>query len=181
MYRTTGAAISKIKFAESGNVKTGFGSAVPLEQFEVNKSGAASVGGTIISKNSAASQAGNKARIGFNISSNFGDPFYSALIEAEEEAISNDTSLKFFTYDGNCSNIGCEKLRITSDGNIGIGTSTPAGKLHVTSGANATTTVEFGSQITTSKTCFNVRDALGAATSFYFVGTAMVVEANRCR
>jgi hypothetical protein len=45
---------------------------------------------------------------------------------------------------------------------------------------NATTTVDFGALDTTSKTCFNVRNTVGAATSFYFVGTTMVVEANRC-
>lgn len=76
---------------------------------------------------------------------------------------------------------GTRAISITNTGSIGIGTSSPASLLHVSAGTNATTTVEFGAQDVTSKTCFNVRDALGAATSFYFVGTAMVVEANRCR
>lgn len=70
---------------------------------------------------------------------------------------------------------------IDSNGNVGIGTSSPASLLHVSAGASATTTVEFGAQAVTSKTCFNVRDALGAATSFYFVGTTMVIEPNRCK
>ncbi|MDD4901505.1 MAG: hypothetical protein PHS62_05430 [Patescibacteria group bacterium] len=70
---------------------------------------------------------------------------------------------------------------MAANGYVGIGTSSPASLLHVSAGTSATTTVEFGAQSVTSKTCFNVRDALGAATSFYFVGTTMVVEANRCR
>lgn len=74
-----------------------------------------------------------------------------------------------------------EAMYINTTGNVGIGTTSPASLLHVSAGATATTTVEFGGQSIQAKTCFNVRDALGAATSFYFVGTAMVVEANRCR
>lgn len=72
------------------------------------------------------------------------------------------------------------------DGKVGIGTTTPAFLLHVANvplgnGTAATTTVEFGSATTTSRTCFNVRDAAGVATSFYFVGTGINVEANPCR
>ncbi len=67
------------------------------------------------------------------------------------------------------------------DGKFGIGTSSPASILHVSSGASATTTVDFGAQAITAKTCFNVRNTAGAATSFYIVGTTIVVEANRCR
>jgi hypothetical protein len=66
-------------------------------------------------------------------------------------------------------------------GSVGIGTTTPASILHVSSGASATTTVDFGAVSVTAKTCFNVRNNTGDATSFYFVGTTMVVEANRCR
>ena len=67
------------------------------------------------------------------------------------------------------------------EGNVGIGTTSPASKFHVSAGASATTTVDVGAQAVTAKTCFNVRNTTGAATSFYFVGTTMVVEANRCR
>src|SRR3990167_1363012 len=69
----------------------------------------------------------------------------------------------------------------TSGGNVGIGTTSPASLLHVSAGISATTTIEFGAQDITSKTCFNIRDVLGAATSFYFQGTTMIIEANRCK
>lgn len=66
--------------------------------------------------------------------------------------------------------------------NFGIGTSTiPSGsKMIISAGASATTTVDIGALSTGAKTCFNVRNNTGAATSFYFVGTTMVVEAKRC-
>ena len=66
-------------------------------------------------------------------------------------------------------------------GNIGIGTSTPFSKFHVTSGTSATTTITYGSiGDTTSKVCHNTKNTAGADISFYFVGTSMVVENNKC-
>ena len=69
----------------------------------------------------------------------------------------------------------------TASGRVGIGTTSPASLFQVSAGASATTTVDFGAQSTSAKTCFNVRNNTGAATSFYFVGTSMVVEAGRCK
>ena len=70
----------------------------------------------------------------------------------------------------------------TTLGNVGIGTSTPYSKLHVTSGAAATTTVNFGEvAVTSSKSCFNTKNTAGADISFYFAGTSMVVENNLCK
>lgn len=67
-------------------------------------------------------------------------------------------------------------------GNVGIGTTTPTTKFHVTSGASATTTVNFGEVgSVTSKSCFNTKNTAGSDISFYFVGTTMTVENNLCR
>lgn len=74
-----------------------------------------------------------------------------------------------------------ERARFSgSTGFFGIGTTTPASILQVSSGASATTTVDFGAEAVTAKTCFNVRNNTGAATSFYFVGVTMVIENKRC-
>lgn len=73
---------------------------------------------------------------------------------------------------------------VNTNDQVGIGTTTvPTGSTFQVmnpSSPSATTTVDFGAQALTAKTCFNVRNNLGAATSFYFVGTTMVVEAKRC-
>ena len=75
-----------------------------------------------------------------------------------------------------------ESLRIDTAGFVGVGTSTPFSRLHVTSGANATTTVNFGEVgSATSKACFNTKNTAGADISFYFVGTAIVTEASLCK
>ena len=70
-----------------------------------------------------------------------------------------------------------------TSGYVGVGTSMPYSKLHVTSGASATTTVNFGEVgITTSYACFNTKNTAGDDISFYFnAGNAMVIEANLCR
>ena len=68
-----------------------------------------------------------------------------------------------------------------SSGKIGIGTTTFSSFITATGGTTGTTTVEFGDRYTTgSKTCFNVKDNLGASASFYVVGTSIVVEQKRC-
>ncbi|MFA5888816.1 MAG: hypothetical protein WCW47_00480 [Candidatus Paceibacterota bacterium] len=67
-------------------------------------------------------------------------------------------------------------------GNTGIGTTTPQTKLHVSSGASATTTVTVGELgLTTSKACVNMNQADGSAGSFYLAGGTVKVEDNYCR
>ncbi len=69
-----------------------------------------------------------------------------------------------------------------TNGRMGIGTSTPTQKLHVDSGAAATTTVEIGDIYSgTGKTCFNVAQANGSVASFFFTGGAIKVETTVCK
>jgi len=74
-------------------------------------------------------------------------------------------------------------LTILSNGRVGIGTSTPYSRFHVSQGASATTTVNFGEVgSATSKACFNTKNVSGADISFYFsAANTMVVESNLCR
>ncbi len=65
----------------------------------------------------------------------------------------------------------------------GFGTTTPATKLHVSSGASATTTVSIGELgLSSSKACVNMNRSDGGAGSFYInAAGAGVFEANYCR
>lgn len=90
--------------------------------------------------------------------------------------------MAFATEADGADGTGSERMRIDSNGNVGIGVTVPISKLHVTSGASATTTVNFGTvSDVTSFACFNTKNTAGADISFYFVGTTMVVENNSCR
>ena len=74
------------------------------------------------------------------------------------------------------------KFVIMNDGTLAIGTSTPSSTIHATAGTSATTTLELGDQYSAnSKACYNVKNNTGGSISFYFVGTTMVTENNRCR
>ncbi len=72
---------------------------------------------------------------------------------------------------------------VDQNGNTGLGTSTPFSKLHVTSGANATTTISIGEiGLTSSKACVNMNRSDGGAGSFYINSAgALTSEANYCR
>lgn len=77
---------------------------------------------------------------------------------------------------------GVAKFSILDNGSTGVGTTTPNSLFHVTAGTNATTTIEWGDQYSaTSKTCYNTKNTAGTAISFYFVGTTLTTENNRCR
>ncbi len=91
-------------------------------------------------------------------------------------------NLSFWTGTDVTPTVLTERMRIDSTGNVGIGTTTPQAKLHVTSGASATTTINIGELgSATSHACFNTKNTVGADISFYFVETTMVVENNTCR
>lgn len=98
----------------------------------------------------------------------------------EDPSSSNRTA--GFRFDTMSGGVGIQSMRLSGAGYLGIGTTTPATRLHVSNGANATTTVTIGELgLTTSKGCVNINQANGSPGSFYLSGGVMVVENNYCR
>ncbi|MCX6723898.1 MAG: hypothetical protein NT155_01840 [Candidatus Staskawiczbacteria bacterium] len=101
----------------------GIGTASPLEALHVV--GNVKIGGA------------NKQLI-FNSSSDV-PAWNSAAISAYDEGGNYKASLKFFTNSGGGNTNLSEAMRITSSGNVGIGTTTPSKKLEIVGGPTKTT------------------------------------------
>jgi hypothetical protein len=92
-------------------------------------------------------------------------------------------ALLFNTNNGASAGDITEKMRLTGNGRLGIGTTTPFSPLHVSKGANATTTITIGEMgLTTSKACVNMNRSDGNPASFFInaAGT-MVVQTTYCQ
>lgn len=78
---------------------------------------------------------------------------------------------------------GFNTLAVFKESNqFSFGTSTTNATFTVVAtSTSATTTIEFGDRYTSaSDVCFNTKNTAGGSISFYFVGTTLVVENNRC-
>ena len=107
----------RMRIDSSGNV--GIGTSSPSTRLSVSSSGANGVDLAVDQGNSAAS-----ARL-----------FFSNGTAGQGYSISNDTgALKFNRSATSGSATGTESMRIDSSGNVGIGTSSPLGKLNVDNG-----------------------------------------------
>ena len=117
-------------YVPSGNVSIGTTS--PDAIFHVAKSNAGDVGGQIVIDNFAGSTLGNTAEISFLTNSGAsasGSGTRNARILAVNENASNGAAnMQFHTWNGSAS---AERMRITSGGNVGIGTASPSTKLHL--------------------------------------------------
>lgn len=115
--------VDAVTFLTGGNV--GIGTASPADVLEVSKNTSGGVGGRILVSNRATSATSNEADIGFITDSLFTAGTYSARIANIETSTSARSDLAFFLYDGGTV-MGTEKMRILNNGNVGIGTATPA-------------------------------------------------------
>jgi hypothetical protein len=95
----------------------------------------------------------------------------SASIRGERKTSNYDTELTFYT--ANSQGDGSERMRITRNGDVGIGTTSPSEKLHITSpSSNVVSLVE------TISNAFAQYQLKGGATNPWIIGTQDTYESN---
>ena len=188
----TGTSTPHFVISAKGNV--GIGTTSPISSLEVSSNnafgqirsvytGTPSTGdGTInllylSSPPTAADQRLGTIAFGGNNGTDF---FSTALVRGLSSAAWSssvrDSSLVFITTSGTSAT---EKVRITSSGNVGIGTTTPASLLSLSS--SGTTTIHVGTTSTTKGSCFQMYDAAHVAyRAFISKAGAWTVEAGTC-
>ncbi|MEI8327633.1 MAG: hypothetical protein WCG02_00660 [Candidatus Taylorbacteria bacterium] len=122
-----------------GNV--GIGTSAPYDRLDVTSSLSGGTSRMVIT-NSAADAQNNASEIGFKNSSSFNAGYYTARITSVIPAASGNLSdLAFSTYDG-ATAAGTEKMRITSAGKIGIGTTAPNTQVEIYKSLATNTTLQ---------------------------------------
>ena len=115
----------------SGNL--GIGTTAPVTLLEVSGSYGTGTNALTISNKSAAA-VGNVAAIDFRLGNTFdGLPSTAKIQAVSENAGNRETALTLYTGAGTATYT--EKARITSSGNVGIGTASPGAKLDCQSGS----------------------------------------------
>jgi len=118
-FKTDGT--ERVRINASGNV--GIGTTAPNAQLEINSDGSASGGAEIRLQH--ANNNTNDVVSTVNFANNAGSV---AMIQSGTTGANNTGYISFFTDNAGTS---AEKMRILGDGNVGIGTTTPAVPLHV--------------------------------------------------
>ena len=116
----------RMRIDSSGNV--GIGTSSPKGLLDVKKDNATGEGGTIAIRNTG-SGIGTSVSLYLTPNNGGGDDLQrAAAIKSSQDTVGNYANLEFYTSPGNTP---AERMRITSGGNVGIGTTSPAYKLEV--------------------------------------------------
>jgi hypothetical protein len=114
----------RLRITSTGNV--GIGTSSPAVPLHINGSN-----GELL-RLSVTSDGGTQQTFGLGFATGNTNTHPAALISAEEvDASDSRASLLFYTRDSNSDIAPTERLRITSTGSVGIGTSSPSGKFHI--------------------------------------------------
>jgi hypothetical protein len=111
------------KFYLMGNGDLGLGTSSPLARFDIR-------GGNILVKNLSNTTGESVPMIMQSLNVGNYTTFGTSINSATESAGSNSYALQFFTQDSYLTGL-TEKLRISANGDVGIGTATPREKLSV--------------------------------------------------
>ena len=157
-----------MRLTSSGNV--GIGTTNPLDKLSISASAAAGVGGVVSIANGATATVGNSAEVDFRNASQFGTVFYSGKIRSVMTNASSFLSdLAFNTYDASGPN-GLEVMRLTSAGNVGIGTTSPALALDVRSDANGDAGVQTTNANTGGSAIAKFQASNGPSNAWFGIG-----------
>ena len=126
-------ASESMRIDSSGNV--GIGTTAPTTRLDVDLSGSGETVPIVLSNRDTTAGTGQKTTLGFGLARNSGAfKSQAGTIEVgrEQDWTSADTNIdSYMAFSTYLNNAGTEKMRITSSGNVGIGTSSPASTLEI--------------------------------------------------
>lgn len=122
--------ISYAQWSTSGGNTTttdnvGIGTTSPTATLHIVKIASGDIGPRIVLENPVSAATNNAAELSFLLHSGLSLSTYNASIKAFEESSNGYTAISFGTYGGSAA--PSERMRITSQGDVGIGTSDPQG------------------------------------------------------
>jgi hypothetical protein len=166
-----GTNTERLRISSAGNLSIGIGasgssaiSKLDIAVKNVSTLGAPASSGLSIDSNDNNIVVGNISQISFGLRNAF-QPSYIAHVVTSASAYSNG-ALVFGTRSATTDTAPSERLRITSAGNVGIGTSSPSGKLHV---------IGSGTQIITEPSLGSGNTELMIGRGYSLSGTAATV------
>ena len=126
----TNGSNERLRIDSSG--KVGIGTSSPSAKLQVHNTGTPDSQLLRLVNTQHDTNAGSSAQLKFGITNSVGER--NARIEAKETVgNTNDVALDFYTNTANSIDSETIKMRIAAAGNVGIGTTSPAGKLHISS------------------------------------------------
>jgi len=138
----TNASTSQLYLKNGGNI--GINYTAPDSSLHVSSSGANAYSSTITRQtnmkgiiNTLSNNDDDMVGIYFATGSAIGTHWSGITGSRSQNAVDWSTQLNFYTHDENTSNLNdaTQKMVIKGNGNVGIGTTTPSGKLHVYGGS----------------------------------------------
>jgi hypothetical protein len=151
----TGSRVERVRITNAGNV--GIGTGTPLSQTTIQKTGA---GATDVLGLQNLQAAG--ANVGSDLTVRGIGPLSQGSIRwAWDGAATTDAYTAFYTRG---SNSNTEKMRITSAGNVGIGTITPTSILHINDASTTTDGVYIEKTSSINKTALDVNHKTSVST-----------------